>query len=135
MKRFTTSERLRQLINQRGIKQVDILEMSKPYCNKYNIKLHKNDLSQYVNGKVTPKQDKLFILACTLDVSEAWLLGYDVPMERIYNSENRVNGGEFTLTPHERKVIIAYRSHVLEQATIDKILDVEPEVEEIKKQA
>ena len=41
----------------------------------------------------------------------------------------------FELTPHERKVIIAYRSHVLEQATIDKILDVEPEVEEIKKQA
>ena len=39
------------------------------------------------------------------------------------------------LTSHERNVILAYRSHVAEQATIDKILDVEPEVNEIKKQA
>lgn len=49
--------------------------------------------------------------------------------------KNTVKNVEITLSEHERKVIIAYRSHISEQATIDKILDVEPEVVETKKQA
>lgn len=49
--------------------------------------------------------------------------------------KNTVKNVEITLSEHERKVIIAYRSHISEQATIDKILDIEPEVAEIKKQA
>ena len=58
--------------------------MCEPYCKRYDIKMAKNDLSQYVNDKVQPKQDKLSILGMALNVSEAWLMGYDVPMER-YN--------------------------------------------------
>ena len=87
MKKNTTGQRLNYIITQRGLKQVDILDLAKPFCKKYGIQLRKNDLSQYVNGKVTPGQDKLFILACALNVSEAWLLGFDVPIEREYNSE------------------------------------------------
>ena len=49
--------------------------------------------------------------------------------------KNTVKNVEITLSEHERKVIIAYRSHISEQATIDKILDIEPEVVETKKQA
>ena len=49
---------------------------------KYNVKLSKSDLSQYVSDKNAPGQDKLSVLAMALNVSEAWLLGYDVPMER-----------------------------------------------------
>lgn len=85
MKRATTSERLRYIMNDRGLKQVEILEKCKPYCEKYNIRLAKNDLSQYVSGKTEPKQDKLSILGLGLDVSEAWLAGYDVPMKRNNN--------------------------------------------------
>ena len=29
-----------------------------------------------------PSQDKLFILGQVLDVNEAWLMGYDVPMDK-----------------------------------------------------
>lgn len=82
MEKVTTAERLRYIIDTMGLKQVDILEKSKPYCKKYNVRLAKNDLSQYVSGKVEPKQDKLSILGLALDVSEAWLAGYDVPMKR-----------------------------------------------------
>lgn len=82
MKKYTTAERLRQIMSQRGLKQIDILLLAEPYCIKYNVKLNKNDLSQYVNGKVEPKQHKLSILGLTLNVNEAWLMGYDVPMER-----------------------------------------------------
>lgn len=79
----TTPERLKELMNERGLKQIDILSKAAYYCNKYNIKLTKSDLSQYISGKVsTPTQDKLFVLANALNVSEAWLMGFDVPMER-----------------------------------------------------
>lgn len=82
MKKSNTSERLRYIIDSRGLKQVEILEKCKPFCDKYGIRLAKNDLSQYVSGKVEPKQDKLSILSLALDISEAWLAGYDVPMMR-----------------------------------------------------
>ncbi len=82
MKKENTSIRLKKIMNERGLKQVDILEMAKPYCIKYHVKLNKNDLSQYVSGKVEPGQNKLSILGLTLNVSEAWLMGYDVPIAR-----------------------------------------------------
>lgn len=82
MEKTSTAARLSQLMAMRGIKQVDILRLCQPYCDKYNVKLQKNDLSQYVSGKVVPGQHKLTILGMGLGVSEAWLMGYDVPMER-----------------------------------------------------
>lgn len=82
MKGTTTSNRLKQIMTMRGLKQIDVLRSCEPYCKKYNIKMGSNDLSQYVNGKVQPKQDKLSILGMALNVNEAWLMGYDVPMNR-----------------------------------------------------
>lgn len=78
----STATRLKQLIADRNLKQVDILEKALPYSKNYGIKLTKSDLSQYVSGKVVPGQEKLTILGLALNVSEAWLMGYDVPMER-----------------------------------------------------
>lgn len=83
MKKQTTSNRLKQIMSERNLRQVDILEMCKPYCKKYDIKLGRNDLSQYVTGKVEPGQKKLTVLGMALNVSEAWLMGFDVPMERM----------------------------------------------------
>lgn len=88
MKKFTTSDRLKQILADRHIKQVDIIEAAKPFSEKYNVKLNKNDLSQYIHGKSEPGQSKLSILGMALNVSEAWLMGYDVPMER-NNPENK----------------------------------------------
>ena len=42
----------------------------------------KGAISYYLSGKSKPKSDRVHILAKTLDVSEAWLLGYDVPRNR-----------------------------------------------------
>ena len=82
MKVETTSTRLKRIMSVRNLRQVDILKMAEPFCRKHNIKLEKNDLSQYVSGKVEPKQDKLTVLGLALDVSEAWLMGYNVPSIR-----------------------------------------------------
>ena len=82
MERKNTSIRLKEIMAERNLKQVDILRMAEPYAKQYNIKFNKSDLSQYVSGKTEPGQDKLFLLGITLDVSETWLMGYDVPRER-----------------------------------------------------
>ena len=82
------SSRLKEIMRDRNLKQVDILNKTLPFQTKYNVRLAKNDLSQYVNGKVEPNQERVYILAKALNVSEAWLLGYDVPKQRVNKSNN-----------------------------------------------
>ncbi len=82
MKKYTTSERLKQIMSERGLKQVDILRSAKPFCEKTGISLGKSSLNQYISGYAEPGQHKLYILGLALNVSEAWLMGYDVPIER-----------------------------------------------------
>lgn len=82
MKQYTTADRLKQLMSARDMKQADIVRAVEPFCKKYGIKLGKSIMSQYVAGKTEPGQEKLTILGLALNVSEAWLMGYDVPMER-----------------------------------------------------
>lgn len=69
----TFSERLKIAMNIRRMKQVEL-------CAATGIP--KSAMSQYLSGAFEPKQTRLWKLAKALDVQEAWLLGYDVPMER-----------------------------------------------------
>ena len=78
MKKSDTASRLRQLMRERGLKQVDIIEAAAPYCAKYHVKLNRSDISQYVSGKVAPSQEKLTVLSLALGVPEPWLMGYDM---------------------------------------------------------
>lgn len=82
MTKLHTGERLAAIMRERGLKQVDILRLSEPYVKEFGTKLSKQDLSQYIGGKTEPNQRKLQVLASALDLSEAWLMGYDVPRER-----------------------------------------------------
>ena len=86
MKHENTSTRLKKIMQERHLRQVDILAKCKPFCDKLEVKLGRNDLSQYVNGKVEPGQEKLTVLGLALNVSEAWLMGFDVPIERQSNN-------------------------------------------------
>ncbi|MBF0780294.1 MULTISPECIES: XRE family transcriptional regulator [unclassified Granulicatella] len=40
-------------------------------------KISKSSLSQYINNKVNPKQDNLYLIAKTLDINLLWLLGVE----------------------------------------------------------
>lgn len=83
MRPYTIQQRLKQIIDERHLKQVDILRMAEPYCRKFNVKLTKSDLSQYLSGTTPePKFYKISVLSYALGVSEAWLMGFDVPVER-----------------------------------------------------
>lgn len=54
MEKVSSSERFKTLMNERNLRQVDILNLVLPYCKKYNVKMNKSDISQYVSGKTEP---------------------------------------------------------------------------------
>ena len=39
MKNYNTSTRLKEIMSERNLRQVDLLELVKPFCQKYNIKI------------------------------------------------------------------------------------------------
>lgn len=49
--------------------------------------ISKSSLSEYLSGKYEAKQNGIYLLAKALNVSEAWLMGCDVPMEREIDNE------------------------------------------------
>lgn len=65
--------RFNKAISIRNIKPVELSEKTG---------ISKSAISHYMSGYTKPKSDKLYVLAKALNVSEAWLMGYDVPMER-----------------------------------------------------
>jgi len=110
MKRKNTSERLAEIMSERNLKQIDILNLSLPYCAKYDEKMNKSDISQYVSGKVEPSQTKLCILGMALGVSESWLMGFDVPRERKHGSFEAEKDFDFLykfslLNEHDKKIV------------------------------
>ena len=70
--------RLKEAMDYRNIKQVDLVEKTK---------LDKTLINKYLSGVSNAKQRKLTILAEALNVNEVWLLGYDVSMEREANAK------------------------------------------------
>lgn len=65
-------KRLQEAMNIRGFRQVDLVEKTG---------LSKSKINMYVNGDHSPKHEAVYLLAKALGVQEAWLMGYDVPME------------------------------------------------------
>lgn len=103
-------------MRERNLKQVDILNKTLPFQTKYNVRLAKNDLSQYVNGKVEPNQERVYILAKALDVSEAWLLGYDVPKQRVNKNDNEDITTIYNQLNNDRqKKVYNFAEHQLEE--------------------
>lgn len=71
--------RLRDALHLKNMRASDL-------CQKTGIP--KGAISYYLSGKSEPKADRLYIICKALDVSEAWMLGYDVPMERQPEQKN-----------------------------------------------
>ena len=105
MKNSNTAERLKNIMRTRNLKQVDILELSKPFFKKYQTTIKRNDLSQYVNGKTEPKQKKLMILANALNVSPTWLMGFDEDESTIQNSLISTKITNYSLEEIKRKIL------------------------------
>ena len=68
----SSNDRIRELLNHFQINQTE-------FCKKTGVQ--KSALSNYLNGNRLPRQDQLFKIADSFNVSAAWLMGYDVPMQ------------------------------------------------------
>lgn len=69
----STAERLTYALELRNMKASELHEKTG---------IGKSSISQYMSGTVKPKQDRIYLMAKTLNVDELWLMGHDVPMER-----------------------------------------------------
>lgn len=79
MKVNTFSERLKEALRIRNIRQIELSEKTH---------IPKSAICQYLSGRFEPKQNRLSIIAAVLDVSEAWLMGYDVSISRENSKTN-----------------------------------------------
>lgn len=118
------SERIKEGMLLRGLKQVDLVEKTG---------ISKGALSSYISGRYVPKQNNTFLIAKALDVSEAWLMGADVPMERepapaTSTFSTDVKGSkELTdiykqLTPHNQRKALTYSKSLLSTQQMEEDL-------------
>ena len=68
------AERLNYAMNIRNMKPVQLSELTG---------ITKSKISSYMSGRFKAKQDGVYLIAKALNISEAWLMGFDVPMERV----------------------------------------------------
>lgn len=64
----TTAARLKKALEMRNMRQIDLSKKTG---------ISKASISQYLSGDVTPKQDKIHLMAKALAVPEIWLAGWD----------------------------------------------------------
>ena len=93
----TCAERIKKALYIKGMKQSDLCRLTK---------IPKSALSQYISGAFVPKQDRIYLMAKALNVSETWLMGLDVPMER---QVKKVSPSESDLTEEERMILDLFR--------------------------
>lgn len=79
------AERMIKAMQLRNLKQTDIVKLTG---------IGKSSISTYLTGEYEPKQRNIYKIAQALNVSEAWLMGYDVPMERISTTTNNSKTNE-----------------------------------------
>mgnify|MGYP003571330062 CR=1 FL=1 len=90
-------ERLRQAMLLRGLKASELADLSG---------IDKSAISNYLNAKYNPKQDKIYLLATALNVNPGWLIGLDDDMG--YNPPSS-NSDDRKLTKDEQELLDAYR--------------------------
>lgn len=93
-KKETCGKRIEKALIIREMKQADLCKLAD---------IPKSSLSLYLKGAYEPKQDKIYKMANALNVSEMWLMGYDVPMHRVEQSTSS------ELTSAERVMLELFR--------------------------
>lgn len=75
-------DRLQEALDLRDVRAIDLSRKTG---------IPKNTLSNYLKGNTKPKADRIYQIAAALEVSEAWLLGYDVPATRTEEQKKNDN--------------------------------------------
>lgn len=80
IKQAELKDRLQKALDMNDKKPVDLVK---------DLNIPKSAISQYLSGnsKNMPS-DRMYAICKYLNVSEAWMMGYDVPMERLVMQKN-----------------------------------------------
>ena len=92
----TCGKRIEKALTVRGVKRTDL-------CKLANVP--KSSLSLYLKGAYEPKQDRIYKMAVILNVSETWLMGYDVSMD----NEESTSTAQIELTGCEKVMLELFR--------------------------
>ena len=119
----TTAKRIREGMELRGIKQSELAEKTG---------ISKGALSSYLSERYLPKQNNIFLIAKALNVSEAWLMGGDVPIERIpetqANAESSISASDTQLFSYFHQLNSIGKSKVIDLTKLPNYT--EPEAED-----
>lgn len=69
---YRIKDRIKEALELRGMLPIELARKSG---------INKGSISRYLKGEMIPKQSKIVDMSRALNVSPAWLLGYDAPME------------------------------------------------------
>lgn len=95
-------ERLNSILQKRNLSQADLSKMTG---------IRSSSISDWLNGKYEPKQDKIAIIADALNVSPVWLIGYDEPStnqtEGYYVDPETAEFAEYLRTRPEARLLFS----------------------------
>ena len=116
MNKVDIKERIKQGLEIREITQTQL-------ATKANI--DNGQLSSYISGKYKPRQNNIDALAKALNVNEAWLMGFDVPMERVSGKTESKQEPSYSsqckeiievceqLSAHNQRKVLTYSKNLL----------------------
>ena len=88
-----------------NINQIELAEKTKSYSKSISQSL----IYKYLKGKALARQDNIYILCKILNVDEAWLMGFDVPMTR---------------TPDEQRMTSNIFQYIATDSAMSPLLDI-----------
>ena len=117
MAKDTFADRLKQAMEQRGKKQIDLIHAAAGQ----GVKIGKSHISQYVNGKNIPRADILHCLATILNVDEEWLKSGQTAEVSFQEQEHMESTGgrpmrEFRKSSKLNNVLYDVRGPVVDEA-------------------
>ncbi|RHK00758.1 XRE family transcriptional regulator [Ruminococcus sp. AM07-21] len=125
MNKVDIKERIKQGLEIREITQTQL-------ATKANI--DKGQLSSYISGKYKPRQNNIDALAKALNVNEAWLMGFDVPMERVSGKTESKQEPSYSsqckeiievceqLSAHNQRKVLTYSKNLLSTQQMEDAL-------------
>lgn len=94
--------------------------------------IDKSSISHYLKGDWEGKQDAVYLIASALDISEAWLMGYDVPMRKECASTGSLPANILPL-PKTRKIpllgTIACGEPITAVENVDQYIEVADDIQ------
>ena len=94
--------RLKNIMKERKITQTELAKRTG---------IRQSSISDWLNNRYEPKQDKVYIIAKALNVSPAWLLGYDEPStnqtEGYYVDPETAEFAEYLRTRPEARLLFS----------------------------